>query len=82
VSDELVLPTLCESRTDVLLSLIDFVHEKVLKPIQDIARIRARLSYRTVATIPHDSDTLAFGPCPDRTRRPLMRPLPPAGCWT
>ncbi len=47
--------------------MVDFIHQSVVKSVWEPERIRAEYARRTVRQVLADGDTLAFGPCPDRT---------------
>ncbi|MEU4802867.1 hypothetical protein [Actinosynnema sp. NPDC023587] len=67
MTDGVFLPTLCGTGSDVLIGVVDFIHQAVVKSVWTPERIRRVYARRTVRQILADGDTLAFGPCPDRT---------------
>ena len=60
-------PFFCGTKLNVVLSLIDFIHQAVKKTVWPENRVRSTFARRTAAQVLADGDTLAFGPCPDRT---------------
>ncbi|MFI1162849.1 hypothetical protein ACH4UM_04360 [Streptomyces sp. NPDC020801] len=65
--DELRIPTFCGSGVNILLSVVDLIHQSVPKTVWDMGRLRKVFGNRTVPMILADGDVMAFGPCPDRT---------------
>ncbi|MER7461587.1 hypothetical protein [Streptomyces sp. NPDC097981] len=65
--DELRMPTFCETGANLLLSVVDLIHQSVPKTVWDTERLRTAFGNRTVPMILADGDVMAFGPCPDRT---------------
>jgi hypothetical protein len=67
MSDELRIPTFCGTEANLLLSVVDFIHQSVPKTVWEAERLRKVFGNRTVPMILSDGDAMAFGPCPDRT---------------
>ncbi|MGW8375610.1 hypothetical protein [Streptomyces sp. ODS28] len=49
------------------MSVVDFIHQHVVKTVWDSDRLRNDFGNRNVHQILDDGDAMAFGPCPDRT---------------
>nr|BBG91912.1 hypothetical protein [Streptomyces sp.] len=67
MAGEPVLPTFCTSGSNILMSVVDFMHQSVVKTVWNGDRIRTTFGNRNVSQILADGDVMAFGPCPDRT---------------
>ncbi|CQR59583.1 hypothetical protein [Streptomyces leeuwenhoekii] len=65
--DDLEIPTLCGTGANLLLSVVDLIHQSVPKTVWETERLRKVFGNRTVPMILADGDVMAFGPCPDRT---------------